>query len=109
MKGADKVQVKFSKDEEKLGHTDGVYWVVVKYPDNTEKSVFFTEHEVGELKKFAKMNGYTGHIPLHNWMKEKKPQFFSSTITDNDPSGIVSKLLIKIKELFADDESGNGN
>jgi len=94
------VEVNFYKDEEELSPTKGMYWVVIRYNNNTEESEFFTEEEVKELIKFIEMEGYTGHIPLHEWIKKKRPAFFSRAITDSDPNGIVIQLLRKLEDHF---------
>lgn len=99
-KSVDEVNFLKDKNEKEWDHTKNLYWLNLHYSDNTEENELFSEHEVREMQEFAKMNGYEGHIPLHNWIKEKRPHFFSSAVTDGDPHRIVIQILQKLKEHF---------
>lgn len=52
------------------------------------------------MLRFAEMDGYSGHIPLHDWIREKRPAFFSGAIINSNTHKIVIQLLQKLKEYF---------
>lgn len=92
------VEVEFFKDKEEGSHIKGTYLLIIK--NNTKESTFFTEEEVVEMQQFAEMAEYSGHIPLHDWIREKRPGFFSNAITNSDTHGIVIQILQKLQEYF---------
>ena len=61
-----------------------------------EKLTLLTEKKIEE---FMKIQGWAGHIPFHDWLKENRSEYFKQNITDADPEGIVLLLLAKLKEF----------
>lgn len=53
-----------------------------------------------KLKPFLRMEGYSGHIPMHIWLRDNKPQFFQKHVTEADVNGIIIKLLIELQNFL---------
>ena len=97
MKDRNVIRVEFSRDEKSI-HTRGLYWLVVKYSDNTEVSEMFTEGDLKQMIPFAKKEGYAGRIPLQNWLAENRPTFYSRAVAVT-PDVVVPQLLEHLKVL----------
>jgi len=102
-----KILIKFEKDTDTSSNTYGEYWLRLykngKNIDNepfTEREVIQTKKQTKNLKAIVQMEGISGHIPLHDWLKEKHPGFFERSITDLDSDKIVIEILKALQEFY---------
>lgn len=98
-----KISINFYRDTDAGSQTQGAYWLELykngKYIDKEP----FTEQEVEqtkELKSIVQMEGLSGHVPLHEWLKKEHKPFFEKYITDSDRDRIVGEILKSLQDFF---------
>lgn len=91
-------KVEFGRHEN--GHLKGAYYATVVLPDGKDVAEIFTDGDMGALSRCARMSGFTGHLSLHEWLKENRPAFFGAAITQGDPYGVVVAMLERLQAFL---------